>query len=520
MANSIAKLAILLTADAKGIIAPFQRAGQAVQQLSGQVTGLIGGGVGAAGFVGWGVKLAAEAETAAAGFEAMLGSADKAATMLKEIKKFAASTPFGGADLQDAAKTMLAFGVSAEQVLPNLKMLGDIAGGNSQKLGSLALVFGQISSAGKLTGGDLLQLINTGFNPLQEMAGGSAEKYKVLRKEMEAGNITFAMVRDSFVRATSEGGQFNGMMEKMSQTVEGRWSTLKDQFAELALAIGEKLLPVASRMIDMTSALISVLQGLDAGTVETTLKVAAFGAAFSAALVILPKIVTAIRSLIAMYRSLTIAQSIQQALSGPKGWATLAASLAVAAGAAYTVGLMFDKSNEALAKTTKEARKAAQAVKGFDFDAAFGGKDKSAEEATKRMESLRKQGESLAQSLRTPFEKIADELKHAKSLLDAGVISAETYARAQAKAGEELRGQVRSAQEIRDSLRQQQGGPVAALQFGTQAAISAISTAQREQKLQIEVERQQLAEQRKANEILTKILRDDNETIKVTEVNL
>jgi hypothetical protein len=523
MSNSIAKLAILLTADASGVSRGVAQAQQSIQGLGSQIATFaasIGALAGAGAAISWGVKLAAEAETAKAGFEVMLGSGEKAAAMLKDIKQFAAATPFGGADLRDAAKTMLAFGVSAESIMPSLKMLGDVAGGNSQRLSSLALVFGQISSAGKLTGGDLLQLINTGFNPLQEMAGGSAEKYKILRSEMEKGNITFNMVRESFQRATSEGGQFNGMMEKMSQTVEGRWSTLKDQFAELALAIGEKLLPVASRMIDMTSKVLSALQGLSATTVENTAKLVAFAAAFGTALVVIPKIVTAIRSLIAMYRTLTIAQSIQQALSGPKGWLTLAASLAVAAGAAYTVGQMFDKSNAAIAKTTKEATKAAQAVKGFDFDSLGGGKNKASDDAAKAMEALHKQGESLAQSLRTPFEKIADDLRAAQSLLAAGAISAETYARAQAKAGEELRGQLRSAEQIRDSLRQQQGGPVAALQFGTQAAISAISNSQREQKLQIDVERAILAENRKANELLTKILREKPETVKVTEVNL
>lgn len=38
-------------------------------------------------------------------------------------------------------------------------MLGDISQGNKEKFNSLSLVFGQISSQGKLMGGDLLQLI-------------------------------------------------------------------------------------------------------------------------------------------------------------------------------------------------------------------------------------------------------------------------------------------------------------------------------------------------------------------------
>jgi tape measure domain-containing protein len=521
VANSIAKLAILLTADATGVKKGFAQAEQSVQSLTSTVATIaasIAGLVGGASAVSWGVQLAAEAETAKVGFEVMLGSAEKAADMLSNIKNFAASTPFGGADLRDAAKTMLAFGIAAEDIMPSLKMLGDIAGGNSQKLSSLALVFGQIASAGKLTGGDLLQLINVGFNPLQVMAEGSIEKYKRLRKEMEAGNITFQMVKDAFVKATSEGGQFNGMMERMSQTVEGRWSTLKDQFAELALAIGEKLLPVAGKMIDLTSELITTLQGLDASTVESTAKVIAFAAGFTAALVIIPKIVTAINSIIAAYRAMTIAQAIQQALSGPKGWLTLAASLAVAGGAVYAVGQMFEKSNESIAKTSTAAAKATTEVKKLTAELAKPSKAEL-QAAAKEMEAVAKRGEQLADSLRTPFEKIGEELRDAFDLFNAGAISSVTYARAMSKARDDLRAQAKSADDIRNALRQQ-SGPVGAMQYGTQQAHAASMTAANEMRIQSEVNRQMLAEQRKANELLGRILKGENETLTVNEVTL
>lgn len=523
MANSIAKLAILLTADATGVKKGFAQAEQSVQSLTSTVASIaasIAALAGGTAAISWGVQLAAEAETAKVGFEVMLGSAEKAADMLGNIKKFASATPFGAADLRDAAKTMLAFGIAAEDIMPSLKMLGDIAGGNSQKLSSLALVFGQIASAGKLTGGDLLQLINVGFNPLQVMAEGSTEKYKKLRKEMEKGNITFQMVKDAFIKATSEGGQFNGMMERMSQTVEGRWSTLKDQFAELALAIGEKLLPVAGKMIDITGQLISTLQSMDASTVESTAKIIAFAAGFTAALVIIPKIVTAINSLIAAYRTMTIAQAIQQALSGPKGWATLAASLVVAGGAVYAVGQLFEQSNQAIAKTSKEAAKATEQVKKLNEQVAKPDNAKAQKEAAKQFAELQKQGEKLADSLRTPFEKIRDDLREATDLFARGAIDGVTYSRAMTKARDDLRAQSQSADEIASKLRQQQGN-VGALQFGSQAAIAAFAAAESEKRVQAEANRQMLAEQRRANELLERILRGSGDDgLTVNEVSL
>lgn len=120
----------------------------------------------AAGAVGAITKIGAEAEQTAVAFTTLVGSETKAKGMLSEIAKFAAESPFGKLDLTENAKTMLNFGVETGKVLPLLKQLGDISGGNKQALQSLSLVLGQVSAAGKLAGQDNLQFINAGFNPL------------------------------------------------------------------------------------------------------------------------------------------------------------------------------------------------------------------------------------------------------------------------------------------------------------------------------------------------------------------
>jgi putative tape measure domain protein len=90
--------------------------------------------------------------------------------MLGQINDFAAHSPFGKMDLTKNAQMMLNFGVSTEKVLPLLKQLGDISGGDKQKMSALSLVMGQVSSTGYLMGQDLQQFINAGFNPIQELS--------------------------------------------------------------------------------------------------------------------------------------------------------------------------------------------------------------------------------------------------------------------------------------------------------------------------------------------------------------
>jgi len=58
--------------------------------------------------------------------------------------------------------------------------------------------------------------------------------------------------------------------------------------------------------------------------------------------------------------------------------------------------------------------------------------------ALEKQQELMKKGESLMQSLRTPSEKYADDIKDIQELLGAGAITQETFTRAMAKAKEDM----------------------------------------------------------------------------------
>ena len=213
----------------------------------------------AAGAVGAITKIGAEAEQTAVAFTTLVGSETKAKGMLSEIAKFAAESPFGKLDLTENAKTMLNFGVETGKVLPLLKQLGDISGGNKQALQSLSLVLGQVSAAGKLAGQDNLQFINAGFNPLQELAKMTGESYAKLQDRMSKGQITFENVVQAIQHASGEGGKFSSMMDKQSQTVAGKFATLQDTFIQLAVDIYNKIQPYVSQALDLFIGIVPVI---------------------------------------------------------------------------------------------------------------------------------------------------------------------------------------------------------------------------------------------------------------------
>lgn len=204
--------------------------------------------------------LARESEQVNVAFEVMMGSATKAHAMIAEITELANVTPFTRTELLDSAKLMLNFGIANEKILPNLKMIGDISGGNAVKMHLMTLAFSQSSAAGRLMGQDLLQMINAGFNPLQEISKKTGLSMAVLKDKMEKGAISTNMVEAAFKDATTEGGRFFGMMDKQSQTFEGRLSTLRDKAEIWATFVGqklnEKLSPILDKSIELLDRLV------------------------------------------------------------------------------------------------------------------------------------------------------------------------------------------------------------------------------------------------------------------------
>lgn len=219
----------------KGLVTAAKVSTAAITAVGGAITAL--GGIG--------LNYNKQMETYTSNFKVMLGDMESATRKVEELKEFAAKTPFEMSDLASATQTLLAFGIESEKTSDIMKMLGDVSLGNSEKFQSLALVFGQVSSQGKLMGQDLLQMINAGFNPLQVISERTGESVESLKEKMSKGQIGIEEVTQAFQWATEEGGKFFNGMDEGSKTLEGRISTLKDNAVAL---LGEVFLPISETL--------------------------------------------------------------------------------------------------------------------------------------------------------------------------------------------------------------------------------------------------------------------------------
>lgn len=234
---------------------------EALNSLPGLVTNpLILAGAG----IGMSIRKGMEADLQQANITTLLrGDVEKAKALYAQLSDYGVKTPYDKAGLIEAQKTMMSFGLSSEFAFGKLKNIGDIAMGDVQKMQSLSLAFAQATSAGKLQGQDLMQMINAGFNPLQVISERTGESMAQLKERMSKGSISAQELAQAFEWATDKQGLFYQGAEKAGQTLSGKFNKMMDSITELALKVYEAISPVLSPLVDLAAVIFSSIgQGI------------------------------------------------------------------------------------------------------------------------------------------------------------------------------------------------------------------------------------------------------------------
>ena len=167
--------------------------------------------------------------------DVLTGSAEAGASAFERLVQFSATTPFQLPDLVRANNTLMGFGLTADQAFESLKSMGDIAAVAGGDLDRIAVAFGQSAAAGRVMNQDLLQFINNGVPILELLANTMGVTTGEVKQLSSEGKVTFDVLQQAFIDATSEGGKFEGGMKTLSKTLGGTFSTLKDN-VNIALA--------------------------------------------------------------------------------------------------------------------------------------------------------------------------------------------------------------------------------------------------------------------------------------------
>lgn len=237
--------------DGKQVVETNQKIGISL----GKALSVIGGATALKALGSEIIRVRGEFQSMQTAIETLVGK-DIAGKLIPQIKEMAKVSPLTLTDFVSAEKMMLGFNIESEKTIRYLQALSDISMGDSQKFNSLTLAFSQMSATGRLLGGDLNQMINAGFNPLQSISEKTGKSISTLKEEMSKGAISAEMVQQAFIDATSAGGKFYQMSENASKTINGQISMMKDAMDAAFNEMGQKSEGVIMKGIQMTTSLI------------------------------------------------------------------------------------------------------------------------------------------------------------------------------------------------------------------------------------------------------------------------
>ena len=218
----------------------FQGIGQG---LTSAITGAVSAGIGSIRSLGTEVvRLGSNAEQTAIAFKAIIGDTDKANKLLADLKKFATNTPFTTVETTKATQSLLTT-VDPKDMIATLTRLGNVARGTGSDLASLAVVYSQTLSKGKIQGDEMLQLQERGIPINKALAQTLNISEEALSKLISTGTVKSSALVDAFKLLGDEGGKFGGIMATQSQTAAGLFSTLQDGFETAAIAVYDRINP-------------------------------------------------------------------------------------------------------------------------------------------------------------------------------------------------------------------------------------------------------------------------------------
>ncbi len=218
-------------------------AGDILQASAGILKAPAAGTMGAITLLGKSlIDLGKAATTAYADIEAtktqlgvVFSSQTQANAMFGDISQYAVKSPFGIQQTSELAILLKQSGVYASDLMKTLKMLGDTAGGNMEKMKRIANNYAQIVSIGKASMLDMRQFAYAGIPIFEAVSKELGVSQQELRKLISDGKVTSDIIEKVFKDLTGINGIFENATEKGAKTLKARLQNLSDA-KQLALS--------------------------------------------------------------------------------------------------------------------------------------------------------------------------------------------------------------------------------------------------------------------------------------------
>lgn len=184
---------------------------------------------------------AANRETMETAFVPLLGSAKAARERMAELADFAAHTPFQLPGIAAASRTLESLTDGALSTGDGLRLVGDAASAQNTPIEEMAVTIGRLYS-----GLDSGRPVGEAMQRLQELGAISPDvraKLEKLQAEGKKGSEVWQVAAEELAR-------FSGGMELQSQTWSGKISTLSDNWAQVRAEFGKPIMDALKPLLD------------------------------------------------------------------------------------------------------------------------------------------------------------------------------------------------------------------------------------------------------------------------------
>ena len=165
----------------------------------------------------------------------------QAGSTFSDIAAYATKSPFGVEQTSEMAILLKQSGVYASDLMNTLKIIGDTAGGNEEKMKRIANNYAQIVSIGKASMLDMRQFAYAGIPIFEKVSKELGVSQSRLRSMISDGKVTAEVISKVFSQMTSEGGIFENATEQGAKTYKARKQNLSDTRQLAMSAYGERL---------------------------------------------------------------------------------------------------------------------------------------------------------------------------------------------------------------------------------------------------------------------------------------
>lgn len=190
------------------------------------------------------VVMAGELEQTTLAFEVMLKSGERAKTLMADMRKYAATTTFGLKEITGSTRMLTAYGVAADQLMPTMRMLGDVSAafGKELPIRDLTYLYGTLFAQQRAYAIDIRQFAGRGIPIYEELATVLGKTNAEVKQLIEDGRVSSREVTQAFVNMTSAGGRFYGMTERQGKTFLGQLEQMQDAWRLAQTKFGQVLI--------------------------------------------------------------------------------------------------------------------------------------------------------------------------------------------------------------------------------------------------------------------------------------